>query len=110
MVELLSRHPPCGVYMNSRSVLPILSLLLITLPASAGDDDAKSRLKDLQARVAKQDFANDKLRLDLLAFCRAQVGTPLYAPAIDALRNVPSPFDKLDANAIDEEDRKFLAI
>src|SRR5688572_26422124 len=90
-----------------------MSLLAVVLAihfADAGDDAAKSRLKELQIRVIKQEFADDKLRQDILTFCREQVGTPLYPKAIEALRPVPSPFDKLDANAIDAEDRRFLSI
>jgi WD40 repeat protein len=96
--------------MNLRVLLPVLSALLTTLSAFAGDDKAKARLKDLQVRVIKQEFQNDKLRRDVLAFCREQVGTPLYAKAIEALRPIPAPIDRLDASAIDEEDRKFLSI
>jgi WD40 repeat protein len=94
--------------MISRVHLPVLALLFITLPAPAGDPSA--RLTDLQARVAKRDFQDDKLRRELLKFCRAHVGTPIYAKAIDALALCPAPLDRLDANLIDEEDRKFLAI
>ena len=96
--------------MNFRILLPVLSLLFLTLPAAAGDDKATAKLKELQARVARQDFQNDQLRRELLAFCREQVGTPLYAKGIDALGAVPSPLDRLDAKEIDEEDRKFLSI
>ncbi len=96
--------------MNSRILLPILSLLLLTLPARAGDDKAAAKLKELQARVAKQDFQNDQLRRELLAFCREHVGTPLYAKAIDTLRPVPTPLDRLDEKTIDAEERKLLAI
>jgi len=88
---------------------PFVILLLAILPASAGDK-SKARLESLQLRVVKQEFANDTLRLELLAFCREHVGTPIYAKAIDALRYVPAPLDKLDENAIDIEDRKFLSI
>jgi WD40 repeat protein len=96
--------------MNSRVLLPVLLALLFTVPAIAGDDKAAARLKDLQARVAKQEFKDDQLRRDLLAFARSHVGMPLYAKAIDTLRSVPSPFDRLDASAIDADDRKFLSI
>src|SRR5438876_6454631 len=96
--------------MNSRVLLPVLPLLCLALSASAGDDKAKARLKDLQTRVAKQEFKDDQLRRDLLTFARAQVGTPLHAKAIEALRPVPAPFDRLDASAIDADDRKFLSI
>ncbi len=91
-------------------VLAVIAPLFLNLNLHVGDDNAKARLKELQIRVVKQDFAGDKLRLELLAFCRAHVGSPLYAPAVEALRYVPGPLDKLDANAIDEEDRKFLSI
>ncbi len=94
--------------MNSRVLLPVLSILFSTQPLHAGD--ANSRLKDLQARVANQDFNNDNLRRDLLVFAREQVGTSLYAPAMNALRATPSPFDKLDDKAIDEDVRKTLSI
>jgi WD40 repeat protein len=96
--------------MNYQFLLPTLSLLLLSLPATAGDDKAAARLKDLQARVARQDFQEDKLRRDLLAFAREHVGTPLYAKALDALRSVPAPLDRLDEKAIDAEERKALAI
>ena len=96
--------------MKNPVLLPILLILLITLLASAGDDKAKARLKELQIRVIKQEFQNDKLRRELLAFCHAQVGTPIYAKAIEALAACPSPLDRLDVGAIDEEDRKFLSI
>jgi WD40 repeat protein len=77
--------------------------------APAGDQ-SKTRLESLQVRVAEQDFANDTLRRDLIAFAREHVGTPLYAKAIDALRHVPAPLDKLDENAIDADDRKLLSV
>jgi WD40 repeat protein len=96
--------------MKNPVLLPILLILFITLPASAGDDKAKARLKELQIRVIKQEFQDDKLRRELLAFCREQAGTPIYAKAIEALAPCPSPLDRLDAGAIDEEDRKFLSI
>lgn len=96
--------------MNFREVLPVLSILVATLPTLAGDDNASARLKELQARVAKQEFKDDKLRRELLAFCRDQIGTPLYAKAIEALRSAPAPLDRLDATAIDAEDRKVLSI
>src|SRR6188474_1106661 len=85
-----------------------LTFLTGLLPLFAGD--AKTRLKELQTRVANKDFQDDKLRRDLLAFAREHVGTPQYGPAMDALRATPSPFDKLDAKAIDAEARKILSI
>jgi WD40 repeat protein len=94
--------------MNSRILL--LALLLLPCSATAGDDKATARLKDLQTRVAKQDYQDDKLRRELLAFARDQVGTPLYAKAIDALRPVPAPLDRLDEKAIEEDQRRFLSI
>jgi WD40 repeat protein len=93
--------------MKSRTLLPILQLFAVALSATAGDDTV--HLKDLQARVAKGTF-DDKLRRELLAFAREHVGTPLYAKAIDALRSVPCPLDRLDENAIDADDRKTLGI
>jgi WD40 repeat protein len=78
--------------------------------SETGDDKAKTHLKELQIRVVKQEFQDDKLRRELLAFCRAHVGTPIYANAIEALAPCPSPLDRLDAGAIDEEDRRFLSI
>jgi WD40 repeat protein len=96
--------------MKNPVLLPILLILLITLPASAGADKAKARLKELQIRVIKQEFQNDLLRRELLAFCREHVGTPIYAQAIEALAPCPSPLDQLDAGAIDEETRKLLSI
>ena len=100
----------CGVYMNFRVLLAVLALLSATLPAFAGDDKATARLKDLQARVSKREFQEDKLRRELINFCREQVGTPIYAKGIGTLAACPSPLDRLDANAIDEEDRKLLSI
>src|SRR5262249_27267886 len=88
----------------------ILLILIATLPASAGDDKAKPRLKELQIRVIRQEFQNDKLRGELLAFGRDQVGKPIYAQAIEALAPCPSPLDRLEAGAIDEETRKLLSI
>jgi WD40 repeat protein len=88
----------------------ILLILFVTFPAAAGNDKAKARVKELQIRVIEQEFQDDKLRRELLAFCRAQAGTPIYAQAIEALAACPSPLDRLDAGAIDEEDRKFLSI
>ena len=96
--------------MNSRILLSVFYLLLLTQTASAGDDKVAARLKDLQARVSKQDFADDKLRRELLTFAREHVGTPLYAKAMDAGRLVPAPLDRLDEKAIDEDDRKHLSI
>jgi WD40 repeat protein len=93
-----------------RNLFVRLSLLLLTIPASAGDDTAATRLKALQARVAKREFESDQLRRDLLGFCREHAGTPLYVKAIDALAQTPSPLDRLDAKEIDEDDRKTLAI
>lgn len=93
-----------------RILLPILLLLLVAFHARAGDDNATTRLNALQARVAKREFQTDQLRRDLLAFCREHAGTPLYAKAIDALAQTPSPLDRLDAKEIDEDDRKALAI
>lgn len=96
--------------MKSRILLQILSLLLLTLPATAGDDKTTACLKDLKARVARQDYQDDKLRRELLVFAREQVGAPLYAKAIDVLRTVPTPLDRLDEKAIEEDQRKFLSI
>jgi WD40 repeat protein len=96
--------------MSFRLLLPALLLLFITLPASAGDDKGKARLEQLLLRYAKLESRDDELRRDLLTMARQFVGTPIYAKAIEMLRQLPSPFDRLDANAIDEEDRKFLAI
>src|SRR5258708_7019776 len=97
--------------MNRRApILSMIAVALVAVQAAAGDATAKSRLKDLQTPVIKQEFADDKLRRDLLTFCREQVGTPLYARAIEALRPCPAPLDRLDEKAIDEEDRKFLSI
>jgi WD40 repeat protein len=94
-----------------KHVLPaLLCCLPFAFSAFAGDDTPTTRLKSLQARVAKREFQTDQLRRDLLAFCREHVGTPLYAKAIDALAQTPSPLDRLDAKDIDEDDRKALAI
>lgn len=93
-----------------RTSLGTIFLLLASLSAQAGDKKLDAHLAQLQARVTKRDFADDKLRRELLVFCRQHVGTPHYAKAIDLLRQTPSPFDKLDAKAIDEEDRKGVAI
>ena len=94
----------------NRLLLPLLSLLFLTLPASAGADKADARLKELQTRYAKLESRNEELRRDLLTLAREQAGTPIYAKAIEMLRHTPSPLDRLDANTIDAEDRKFLAI
>ncbi len=98
--------------MKFYSLLLVLAMVIMLLGTTirAGDDKAGARLKDLLARVAKQEFKDDKLRHDLLAFCREQVGTPFYPKAIASLRAVPSLFDRLDASAIDAEDRKILSI
>lgn len=96
--------------MNSRILVLMVTILVPTTCAQAGDDKAKVRLKDLQGRVIKQEFADDKLRRELLAFCREQVGSPLYAKGIEALQPCPAPLDRLDEKAIDEGDRKFLSI
>lgn len=93
--------------MKSHAFVPILSLVLVALPLLAGDD---TRLKDLQTRVAKRDFAGDKLRHDILALAREHAGTPLYAKAVDLLHSVPSPLDRLDEAAIDTDDRKAIGI
>src|SRR5829696_5262990 len=94
--------------MFRRLLLLALTIQACLLPSYAGD--AKTRLQDLQSRVAKKDFQDDRLRRDLLAFASAHVGTPHYGPALDALRAVPSPLDKLDTKAIDDEARKILSI
>ena len=91
--------------MNSRMLLLVLSVP--RCPCAGGED---ARLKDLQTRVAKQDFAGDKLRRDILTFAREQVGTPLCTKAIETLRSVPCPLDRLDENAIDADERKTLGI
>ncbi|HZZ82412.1 MAG TPA: hypothetical protein VFE62_28190 [Gemmataceae bacterium] len=83
-------------------------LLPLGLATSAIGDKSASRLADLQARVAKREFRDDKLRRDILAFAREHVGTPQFATAIDLLRSVPGPFDRLDASAISDDDRKLL--
>jgi WD40 repeat protein len=88
----------------------ITCILLLAIPISAGDDAAKARLKDLQVRVIKQEFKDDKLRRELLTFCREQVGSPLYPYGVQALRPCPCPLDRLEEKAIDEADRKFLSI
>lgn len=93
--------------MKSHAVVPILSLVLVAHPLLAGDD---TRLKDLQTRVARRDFADDKLRHDILALAREHAGTPLYAKAVDLLHSVPSPLDRLDEAAIDADDRKAIGI
>jgi WD40 repeat protein len=87
-----------------------ISVVLIACCATAGDDQAKTRLKDLQTRVIKQEFQDDKLRREIVAFARQQVGTPLYPKAIQALRPCPAPIDRLDTKAVDEEDRAFVPI
>jgi WD40 repeat protein len=87
----------------------MLVLTSLAAHANAGDKSA-ARLADLQARVARRDFAEDKLRRELLAFAREHVGTPQYAKAMDALRFVPGPFDRLDATAISADDRKALGL
>ncbi|MBI1832643.1 MAG: WD40 repeat domain-containing protein [Planctomycetes bacterium] len=89
-------------------LLSALSFLILPPGATAGDDIAKARLKELQVRVVKQQFESDTLRRDLIAFAREQVGTPLYPRAIEALRVCPAPVDRLDVKAIDDGD--FAAI
>ena len=96
--------------MNSRALLMVLTLIIVTLPATAGDDKAKARLKELQVRVIKQDFKDDNLRRELVTFCREQAGTSLYPLAIQALGPCPAPLDRLDIGAIDEADRAALSI
>lgn len=93
-----------------RVLFPMFAMLIAIQPLSAGDDNAKARLKDLQLRVLKQEFSTDALRGDVLAFCRQQVGTPLYPFGIQALGRIPGPLDRLDASAIDAEERKLLSI
>lgn len=93
--------------MNHRILIALLTFLC---PLSLYAGDAESRIKDLQARVAQQDFKDGKLRQELLAFAREHVGSSHYGAAMTALRAVPSPFDKLDEKAIDDDLRKVLSI
>ncbi|MSU79393.1 MAG: hypothetical protein EXS16_15050 [Gemmataceae bacterium] len=105
--EMKCRAIPCLVL---RFTPLAIIFLLFASPIRAGDATPQSRLAALQSRVAKRDFAGDKLRLDLVAFTRQQVGMLHYLAAIDILRHVPSPLDALDAREIDAEDRKMLAL
>ncbi len=85
-------------------------ILLFTSPIRAGEATPQASLASLQQRVAKREFAGDKLRLNVVAFARQQVDTTHYLAAIDLLRQVRSPLDALDAGEIDAEDRKLLAL
>lgn len=90
--------------MATRASFLLITLILIESYAGAGDDFAKNRLRELQTRVVKQEFQGDKLRREIVAFAREQVGTPLYAKAIEALSACPAPIDRLDVKAIDDGD------
>src|SRR5439155_13957672 len=103
-----ARVAQVGVPMRPRFLL--LGLAFVAPCAFAGDDPDKARLLELQTRVIKQEFKDDKLRRELLVFAREQVGTPLYAKAIEALKPCPAPIDRLDVNAIEEEDRIVVGI
>ncbi len=96
--------------MNLRTSSFAVALVYYSAVLHAGDITPQVRLANLHQRVAKREFAGDKLRLDILAFARQQVGTPHYLAAIDLLKQTPSPLDALDSREIDAEDRKLLAL
>lgn len=62
-------------------------------PAS---DKADTAFKQLSARLADDKGNKESLRLDLLAFCRTFPGTAQAVKAMDLVRDLPSPLDKLD--------------
>jgi WD40 repeat protein len=95
--------------MNSLRRLTPLALLLLACPASAQEKlGPESKLERLLA--AAKEKQTEALRLELLAFCREHPGTDLCRKAAKALTTMPSPLDKLDADKLDAETRKFLSI
>ena len=83
-------------------------LLLDAAPIRAGDK-AGPALKELLRRAADPQHA-ESARLDLLKWRRDNAGHALRMRAVEAIMKLPSPADRLKAEAIPLDDRKFLSI
>jgi WD40 repeat protein len=84
----------------------VLSGLLAVPPARAQPNEkADAALKPLEARLGETGADREKLRQDLLAFRRTNPGTAQAVRAAELLQQLPSPLDKLDAQAIPPLDR-----
>src|SRR5262245_55312147 len=84
----------------------LLSALLVVTPAHAQPNEkADAALKALEARFGEASADREKLRQDLLAFRRTYPGTTQAVRAAELLQQLPSPLDKLDAQAIPSLDR-----
>lgn len=84
-------RPALGRYMRLPRLLPLACVAVVCLHAAAGDDAHKERS-------------------GLLKICREQPGSEAYRRAVEALERLPSPLDRLSAEAINADDRKFLSI
>ncbi len=91
------RTPPA-----SRVPLAAALLLAALAPSSARPQDsakAEAALKPLRERAGDPKNA-DRLRADLIAFRRTHYGTPAATAAAELLARLPSPLDRLRADAI----------
>jgi WD40 repeat protein len=77
-------------------------------PLWAGDK-AGMALKELLRRAGDETKA-ESTRLDLLNWRRDFPGHAMGAQAVDAIAKLPSPPDRLKAEAIPEDERKFLSV
>ena len=96
-----------------KSLRPLTLLALIVLAGRAPSQDKpmpEARLKTLLEQAAVKEMQTEALRLELLSFGRDHAGTALHRKAAKALCTLPAPLDKLDAEKIPEEQRKFLSI
>jgi WD40 repeat protein len=108
-----------GIAMPAPSRLPStrlgrvlgLAALALVLPllaqprAGADGKGAEAAIKQLSDRFQDKDADKEKLRHDLLAFCRKHGGTAFAVQAARMLHQLPSPLDKLDADKIPALDR-----
>src|SRR5262249_28907264 len=70
------------------------------IPDSLPQGSAKDVLKRLHQRLKESRPDRERLRLDLLALCRAFPGSKESVEAFALLRELPSPLDKLDGRVI----------
>ncbi len=94
-----------------------LSVLLAALPAlssaqafAQAPPTGAELLEKALRRAATAKGDTEGLRRDLLALTRLYPCTPVHRKAAEALTELPSPLDKLDAEKISAELRTFLSV